>query len=52
MEEIYENSETDYSISNQINSYPRIQIFNVAESIHEVNIEKEDDYHGEETTFE
>ncbi len=38
MEEIYENSEGDNSISNQINFYPRIQIFNVVESIHEVKI--------------
>lgn len=38
MEEIYENSEGDNSISNQINFYPRIQIFKVVESIHEVKI--------------
>lgn len=38
MEEIYENSEGDNSISNQINFYPRIQIFNVVKSIHEVKI--------------
>ena len=52
MEEIVENSEEDSSTSNCFNTNSRIQRLNVAESIHEVKIEKEDDDHGEETTFE